>query len=61
LCDLRVGSAFGYAGQPLIIAVGDVILGDVVDGGRPDAVIAENVPQRLIEVLGGIRTPDIVR
>ena len=56
-----MGSAFGYAGQPLIIAVGDVILGDVVDGGRPDAVIAENVPQRLIEVLGGIRTPDLVR
>jgi hypothetical protein len=58
---LRLGFALVDPRRNLVVAVCDVILGNVVGGGIPDAVVAEDVPQRLVEMLGGIRTPDIVR
>src|SRR2546426_11153253 len=45
----------------LVVAVSDVILGDVVGSRMPHAIVAENVPQRLVEMFGGIGPPDIVR
>src|SRR5713226_8914863 len=58
---LRLGFAFSDPGRHLVIAVGDVILGNVVGGSVPDAVVAEDVTQSLVEMLRSIRTPDIVR
>jgi hypothetical protein len=52
---------FSNPRRHLVVVVGDVILGDVVGGRVPDAVVAENVAQRLVEMLRGIRTADIVR
>src|SRR5688572_3934473 len=45
----------------LVVAVGDVILGDVVGSRLPHAIVAEDVPQRLVEMFCGIGPPDIVR
>src|SRR5260370_27826021 len=58
LCLLLI---FSNPRRYLAVVVGDVILGDVVGGGVPDTVVAENVAQRLVEMLRGIRAPDIVR
>src|SRR5438034_8954465 len=58
---LRLGFAFSDPGRHLVVAVCNVILGDVVGGGVPNAVVTENVPQSLVEMLRGVRTPDIVR
>src|SRR6266700_6140408 len=55
------GPAFGDPGRHRVVAVGQVILGDVICGGVPDAIVAENVAQRLVEMLCGIRASDIVR
>jgi Bacterial Ig-like domain len=41
------GFACGDLGRHLIVVVGDVILGDVVGGGVPHAIVAENIAQRL--------------
>ena len=53
--------AFGDPGFHLIVIVGEVVFGDVVGGGGPDAVMPENVAERLVEMLGGVRPSDIVR
>jgi len=45
------GFACGDPGRHLIVVVGDVILGDVVGGGVPHAIVAENIAQRLVEML----------
>src|SRR6267142_3470591 len=58
---LRLGFAFSDPGRHLVVAVRNVILGDVVGGGVPDTVVTENIAQSLVEMLRGIRTPDIVR
>src|SRR6516164_117695 len=58
---LRLSAASSNPGRHLVIAVGDVIFGNVVGGGVPNAVVAENVPKSLVEMLRRIRTPDIVR
>src|SRR6266849_1240470 len=58
---LQLGFAFSDPGRHLVIIVGDVILGNVVGGRVPDAVVAEDVPQSLVEMLRRIRAPDIVR
>src|SRR6516164_11580773 len=58
---LRLGFAFGDPGRDVVVTVGEVILGNVVGRRVPDAVMAENIPQRLIEMLGGIGATDIVR
>src|SRR6516162_10602221 len=57
---LRLRFAFDNPGLHPVVVVCEIILGDVVGGGVPDAVVAKNVPQCLIEVLGGIATTDIV-
>ena len=41
LSDLRL--AFGDPGLHLVVIVGEIVLGDVVGGGGPDAVMAEDV------------------
>jgi hypothetical protein len=48
-------------GRHSVITVGDVILGNIVGGGVPHAVVAENVAQSLVEMPCGIRAADIVR
>src|ERR1700730_1420024 len=58
---LGLGLAFSNPGRHLVVAVGDVILGNVVGGGVPNTVVAENVPQSLVEMLRGVRAPDIMR
>ena len=58
-CGLRV--AFGDPGLHLVVIVGEIVFGDVVGGGGPDAVMPEDVAQRLVEMLGGVRPADIVR
>src|ERR1700724_2045910 len=52
---------FSNPRRHLVIVVGDVIFGYVVGGRVPDAVVAENIAQRLVEMLRGIGAPDIVR
>src|SRR5262249_31725158 len=51
----------GNPGRHSVVIVGEVIFGYVIGGGVPNAVMTENVPQRFIEMLGGIRSSDIVR
>src|SRR5215831_4587337 len=58
---LSLRLAFGDPGLHLVVVVGEIILGDVVAGGRPDAVMPEDVAQRLVEMLGRVRPADIVR
>jgi hypothetical protein len=41
--------------------VSDVVVGDVVGGGILDAVMAEDIPKRLVEILCRVGAPDIVR
>jgi hypothetical protein len=41
--------------------VSDVAFGDDVGGGIPDAVMAEDIPQRLVAILRRVGAPDIVR
>src|SRR5205823_5551064 len=55
------GLAFGDPGLHLVVVVGEIILGDVVGGGGPNAVMPEDVAQCLVEMLGGVRPADIVR
>lgn len=57
----HLGSAFSDPGRYFVVIVSHVILGDVIGGRVPDAVVTENVLQRLVEILRGIGTPDIVR
>src|SRR6266446_685701 len=44
----------------LLRSARDVILGNIVGGGVPDAVVTENVLQSLVEMLRSVRAPDIV-
>src|SRR5215469_8383388 len=53
--------AFGDPGLHLVVVVGEIVLGDVVGGGRPDAVMPEDIAQRLVKMLGRIGPADIVR
>src|SRR4051812_9777360 len=46
--------------RDLIVVVGDVVLGDIVGGSVPDALMAQNVFERLVEIFGRIRPADIV-
>jgi hypothetical protein len=51
---------FSNPRRHLVVVVGDIVLDNVVGGRVPDAVVAENVTQRLVEMLRGIGAPDIV-
>src|SRR5215472_14902055 len=53
--------AFGDPGLHLVVVVGEIVFGDVVGGGRPDAVMSEDVAQRPVEMFGCARPADIVR
>src|SRR5689334_21045284 len=53
--------ASGDPGLHLVVAVGEIVLGDVVGGGGPDAVMPEDVAERLVEMLGAIWPADIMR
>src|SRR4051794_35427942 len=57
----KPGFAFGNPGFHLVVIVGEIVLGDVVGGGGPDAVMPEYVAQCLVEMLGRVRPADIVR
>src|SRR4029453_19523285 len=56
---LVLGFACGDPGCHLVVVVGDVILSDIVGSRLPHAIVTEDVPQRLVEILGGIGPPDI--
>jgi hypothetical protein len=45
----------------MVVMVGDVIFGDVVGGGIPGNIMADDIPQRLVEIFRHVRSPDIVR
>src|SRR3954464_9989967 len=55
------GFAFGDPGCHLVVVGGEIVFRDVVGGGGPDAVMPEDVAQRLVEMLGRVRPADIVR
>src|SRR5262245_52723734 len=52
---------FSNPRRHLVVVVGDVILGNIVGRRMPHAIVAEDVPQRLVEMFCGIGPPDIVR
>src|SRR6516165_4396360 len=55
------GVVFGNPGLHVVVIVGEIILGDVIGGGGPDAIMPEDVAQCLVEMLGRVRPADIVR
>jgi hypothetical protein len=58
---LSLGYLRGDPGHHMVVVVGDVVLGDVVRSGVPDAVVAQDISQCLVEILCRVRAPDVVR
>ena len=58
---LSLGYLRGDPGHHMVIVVGDVVLGDVVRSGVPDAVMAQDISQCLVEIFCRVRAPDVVR
>ena len=61
LVGLRLGFAFSDPLRHPVVVVGDIIFGDVVGGGGPDAVMPEDIAQRLVKMVGSAWPADIVR
>ncbi len=58
---LSLGYLRGDPGHHTVVVVGDVVLCDVVRSGVPDAVVAQDISQCLVEILCRVRAPDVVR
>src|SRR6202040_3762166 len=59
--SFRLRPAFGDPGLHLVVEVGEIVLGDFIGGGGPNAFMSEDVAQRLVKMLGRVRPADIVR
>src|SRR5580704_6577907 len=53
--------AVGDPGLHTVVIVGEIVLGNVIGCRGPDAVMSEDVAERLVEVLGGVWPADIMR